>query len=293
MASVYDALRAIYAKYTTAKDIGTAFEHAALYYLRNAPEWKNLLEDVQLWKECELYNGRDNGIDLVARSRAGEYWAVQCKCWKDSDTLNYKDTATFFATAQANPDYVRCLLITSDCSISSELRRSIEDSRGKFVLLTAAKMDESPLDWQSFIDGGDKAEGPRFTLRPDQQQALGSVLKAFETNERCRMIMACGTGKTFVSLRIAEALAPEGTVLFCAPSIALVSQACAAWNSLTSRNMRFLTVCSDSKASNAKNDTAADSLADLPYPATTNAQTLVRNYLHMHNGGGSKAAHLR
>ncbi|MBQ7502553.1 DEAD/DEAH box helicase [bacterium] len=153
------------------------------------------------------------------------------------------------------------------------------------MLLTAAKMDESQLDWQSFISGGGRAERPQFSLRPDQKQALDNVLNAFKTNDRCRMIMACGTGKTFVSLRIAEAMAPRGTILFCAPSIALVSQACASWNSLAAQNMRFLAVCSDSKASDTKNDTAASSLADLPYPATTNAKTLAANYWHMRRQG--------
>ncbi|MBQ7502552.1 restriction endonuclease [bacterium] len=85
MASVYDALNAIYAKYTTTKDIGTAFERAALYYLSNAPEWTNLVEDVRLWSECELRDGRDNGIDLVAKDRGdGTYWAIQCKCYAGS-----------------------------------------------------------------------------------------------------------------------------------------------------------------------------------------------------------------
>lgn len=69
-------------------------------------------------------------------------------------------------------------------------------------------------------------------------------------NERGKLIMACGTGKTYTSLLIAEQLfGNKGLVLFMVPSIALLGQSLNAWSADAKKPIKAVCICSDSKAS--------------------------------------------
>lgn len=63
--------------------------------------------------------------------------------------------------------------------------------------------------------------------------------------------MACGTGKTLMSLRLAEdwMQGNPGALLFCAPSISLVRQSMRERMAQARVPMSPLVVCSDSRAS--------------------------------------------
>ena len=91
--------------------------------------------------------------------------------------------------------------------------------------------------------------------------------------------MACGTGKTLMSLRLAEDWMQglPGTLLFCAPSISLVGQSMREWMAQARVPMSSLVVCSDSKASR-RDDSLPMTLMDFEYPATTNPESLLRSY---------------
>ena len=90
--------------------------------------------------------------------------------------------------------------------------------------------------------------------------------------------MACGTGKTFTSLKIAERQTNNhGFVLFLMPSLALLSQTLYDWKRQASANMTTFAVCSDSKVGKSGDeDDFASYLrpSDLSFPATTDAQSL-------------------
>ncbi len=84
--------------------------------------------------------------------------------------------------------------------------------------------------------------------------------------------MACGTGKTFTSLRLAEQLVPEGgRILFLAPSISLVSQTLREWTAQAHDPIHAFVVCSDSKVGHDEEDLRTH---DLAYPATTDSRKL-------------------
>ena len=95
-------------------------------------------------------------------------------------------------------------------------------------LITLKDMEEAPIDWTAFsLDKPDelKCSTVKKTPRPHQEEALEAVLKGFEAHDRGKSIMACGTGKTYTSLVIAQKMVkPGGTVLFLVPSISLLSQ---------------------------------------------------------------------
>ena len=91
--------------------------------------------------------------------------------------------------------------------------------------------------------------------------------------------MACGTGKTFTSLKIAEQEAGAGgLVLFLAPSIALVGQTLREWVAECSVSIFPICICSDSRVGRLKQKKTEDedivSITDLAYPASTDVATI-------------------
>jgi len=87
--------------------------------------------------------------------------------------------------------------------------------------------------------------------------------------------MACGTGKTFTSLKLAEEYVGEGgSVLFLVPSISLLSQTLTEWSREATVELRPFAVCSDVKVGrrNAEEDM---SVVDLAEPATTSSAKLM------------------
>lgn len=91
--------------------------------------------------------------------------------------------------------------------------------------------------------------------------------------------MACGTGKTFTALKIAEALAGKGKhVLFLVPSLALIAQTIREWTADTKTELRSFAVCSDAQVGKRRkdnNDIAEIEVHELEFPATTKAAKLV------------------
>ncbi len=94
-------------KQLSKKEMGAVFERLTQLYLKTAPEYQSKLQDVWLLRDVpadtrrRLYlPGPDEGIDLIARTREGEYWAVQAKFRSESDKpLNLKALGTFRALA--------------------------------------------------------------------------------------------------------------------------------------------------------------------------------------------------
>jgi predicted helicase len=117
----------------------------------------------------------------------------------------------------------------------------------------------------------------RKKLRDHQRVALDKVRDGLAVRDRGKLIMACGTGKTFTSLKIAEELVPAGgTVLFLVPSISLLSQSLREWTQESEVELRPFAVCSDTKVGKrTKAQESEDiSVVDLALPATTNPTRL-------------------
>ncbi|WP_375635098.1 MULTISPECIES: type ISP restriction/modification enzyme, partial [unclassified Bartonella] len=116
--------------------------------------------------------------------------------------------------------------------------------------------------------------------RPHQEEAIKKVCEGLKEADRGKLIMACGTGKTFTSLKIAETLAGKGKrVLFLVPSLALVSQTIREWTADAQVPLRSFAVCSDTKVGKRRknqDDIVGMETSDLVLPATTDAQALAK-----------------
>ena len=198
-------------------------------------------EKVWLWNEWPENDGPDTGIDLVTRQYNGEYCAIQCKCYADDGSLSMKSVATFLAKAQSLKMKHTILVYTGD-TLTGHAQKVLRDSRTGII--TPEHFRQSSINWDKF---------PRITriknpkkLRLHQINAVEDVLKGFEDNDRGKMIMACGTGKTLATLHVAERMVGRGgTVLVLVPSISLILQSMREWSDNANIKHRYMAVCSD------------------------------------------------
>ncbi|GAA7573689.1 hypothetical protein HpBHB4_11780 [Helicobacter pylori] len=90
--------------------------------------------------------------------------------------------------------------------------------------------------------------------------------------------MACGTGKTYTSLKIMEALDPK-IMLFLAPSIALLSQTFREYAQEKSEPFYASIVCSDVKVGQSKNEDNDDiKFSELPIKPSTRLEDILSVY---------------
>lgn len=268
-------------------DKGAHFERLMQAFLQTEPQYSELYDEVWRWSE---YPGRgnrpDTGIDLVARSRdSGALTAIQCKFFGQNTTVTKPMLDSFLSasgklTVDYTPEFESRLIVSTSDTWGKNAEDAIVDQTIPVERLRVQDLDESSIDWSKFIwhEPDVLTKKARKTPFDYQRTAIEDVVAGFATRDRGKLIMACGTGKTFTSLRLAEKVVPlGGTVLFLMPSIALLSQTLKEWTIQTELPMRSFAVCSD--VSVGKRRTEEDiPVTDLAFPATTNASALVKQF---------------
>jgi len=261
------------------RDLGDRFERLMRAYLKLDPQYVAIFSDVWMWKdwphrEALGYRAPDTGIDLVAKLREDEgYCAIQCKFYDSPIPLG--DLGNFF-TLSGKGGFTQRLIVAT-ANLSKHAADALENQTIPVELMTLEDLDASPIDWTQFsLDKPDQLRKlPKKDPREHQSEALVNVTKGFTTSNRGKLIMACGTGKTYTSLIVAQEMVKPGqTILFLVPSIALLSQTLRAWTADASVPLRCFAVCSDSKASRNEEDMR---IYELAYPATTNATKLAKS----------------
>lgn len=266
---------------TSKRDMGDKFERLVLAYLKNDPMYKDRFRNVWLWMEWPKRNNKpDTGIDLIAEEEAtGDIWAVQCKFYDPYHTLEKQDIDSFFTASGKSPFTKRMIVSTTD-RWSKNAEDAILNQNPPVTRLRVEDLADSPIDWNQFsLKRPQKVNlRPKKQLRPHQIDALNKVMAGFETSDRGKLIMACGTGKTFTALKIAEQFASQnGQILFLVPSISLLSQTLREWTAEATVSLHSVAVCSDTKAGKRKaeqSDTDDIHAYDLALPPTTEAKTI-------------------
>ena len=250
-------------QYPLAKAEGDAFEELCAFYLENGPwgkengahvwKWGNAQNPLTLGAENDRdRSSQDKGCDLVIQTNDGSYFVVQCKYYpKSTLTLDGAHLANIFplATRYKVPDeHIAFCYIADYVSPEAE---DVLNSHRCFTKEAFENFDYSPMF-------GGKREPKE--LRKYQSEAVRKCKEGFEKEESegksqiGKLIMACGTGKTFTAFSLARSLS-EGnpyTVLFLAPSISLVSQTFQDWGTEADGNISSLIVCSDTRADKGK-----------------------------------------
>lgn len=278
----------------TEKEKGTKFERLMRSWLLTDPRY-NELEKVWLWEEFpgrKDFGGTDTGIDLVAKTEMGDYWAIQCKCYAEDATIDKPAVDSFLATSSRTftnevtfqtTRFSNRVWISTTSHWGSNAEEAIRNQEPPVTRVGMADLNSSPVDWQKLLDGltGNSALVEGKKPRKHQLDAISKAYTHYiaEGNDRGKLIMACGTGKTYTSLLIAEQLLNgKGLVLFMVPSIALLGQSLNAWSADAGKPIKAVCICSDSKASRKiqknKYDDADDSVVDLAVPASTNPKSI-------------------
>jgi len=260
---------------------GEKFERLMVDYFFLDPTLAVEYDEVQRWPEWDHREGsHDSGIDLVARSKStGEWTAIQCKFYDPKRTLQKEDIDSFFTASGRAWDGVRFtnrIVISTTDRWSHHAETALSGQQIPVQRIGLADIAESPIDWMQVSKEGlefQLKKAVRHALRPDQKDAIAAIRAGFESHDRGKWISACGTGKTFTSLKLAEQLCAENggqlKVLFLAPSISLVSQTLREWMGQTQTEIRPFVVCSDSKAGKQAEDITTH---DIPLPTTDAAR---------------------
>lgn len=207
--TVYEALAPILTESQTTKEQGAKYEALCAYYLKADPFWSSFysrvgtLEQAASWPDSPVYGqNQDIGIDLFAQTAvSGDWHAIQCKCYDPEKPLPKGVCDSFFAALMNRDDISDWLIMTSAGGAGRNLEMQMG---GLSCFIDTAKMAASGIDWSHFIDGLPPEERVTYDPRPHQREAIDSILLAFGEQDRCKAIMACGTGKTLMSLRLTE-----------------------------------------------------------------------------------------
>lgn len=267
---------------TSNRSLGDMFERLIAAYLKTDPQYADRLADVWLWSEWPDRWDTDVGVDLVARERGtGDYWAIQCKFYDPAHSLQKADIDSFFtasgkrfSTTDGDRHFSSRMIVSTTDKWSKHAEDALADQAISVTRLWFKDLADSPIDWSQFSLSNikDIRLKKKKEPRPHQEEAIGSVIEGFKAADRGKLIMACGTGKTFTALRLAEqATGENGRILFLAPSISLVSQSLREWTAEAVAPVHALVVCSDSKVGKEEEDIRTH---DLAYPATTDARKL-------------------
>lgn len=287
----------------TEKDKGTQFERLMKSWLFTDPRYTQLT-NIWLWEEFPSrkdFGGKDIGIDLVAKTELGDYWAIQCKCYKETTVIDKPAVDSFLATSsktfsdvetlQTRKFSARLWISTTDKwgSTAEEALRNQDPPVNRVGLVD---LDASPVEWDKLLQGLEGKEALSEGKKPMHHQlvAISKAAEHYKTYDRGKLIMACGTGKTYTSLVMVETLLGQrGLVLFMVPSISLLGQSLNAWASDAKKPIKAVCICSDSRASRKiqkELDLITDAPIDLAVPACTDSRSIVRQLKGYRNHDG-------
>lgn len=258
------------------REKGTYFEELIVAYLRNEATYRDLYSHVWTyaqWAKLQGLDGRDVGIDLVAKTAAtDEFHAIQCKFYAEDYRVSKGDLDSFFTASGKKPFSLR-VIVTTTSNWNEHANDALQDQQPPCIKIDLLALESSQIDWSVYQPRAAVQLKTKKVLRDHQVRALNAVDQGLATAERGKMIMACGTGKTLTSLKIAQRLAGQGKrVLFLVPSLSLLSQTLTEWTQESDIPLHSFAVCSDTDVGKKrkKGDDVVQTYAhELRYPATT------------------------
>lgn len=285
------------------KEKGTKFERLMRLWLLTDPRYERLVQ-VWMWNDFPSkseFGGKDTGIDLVAKTEMGEYWAIQCKCYQDDAVIDKPSVDSFLATSSrtfTNPETFQTTSFSNRLWISTtnhwgtNAEEAIKNQNPPVSRIGLIDLETSPVDWEKLEEGvsGNSARSEGKQPLEHQLRAISAAMSHYKNHDRGKLIMACGTGKTYTSLQIAETmLQGNGLVLFLVPSISLLGQALNAWYGDAKETIKAVCICSDNKAQKKISkdaDDVTDSAVDLALPSSTNAKSISKQLISYINHKG-------
>lgn len=280
------------------RDKGDRFERLMQAYLQTDPKYAYKFKHVWMWKDFfarKDLGGIDTGIDLVALTDDGDFWAIQCKCYQEDTVIDKYTVDPFLSTSSREfrneelktVGFSQRLWISTTNKWGPNATEAIKNQNPPVTRINLIELQQAPVDWIKLDQGisGEQSRQAKHKIRSHQQDAVDLAHAYFKTNDRGKLIMACGTGKTFTSLRIAEKETKgKGHILYLVPSIALLGQILREWSAEAEEPINPICICSDPEVSRKKSkndDYDSFSVIDLALPASTNPKNIKLQFEHI------------
>ncbi|MDR1167180.1 MAG: DEAD/DEAH box helicase family protein, partial [Deltaproteobacteria bacterium] len=295
--NIDDILTKLRAEARSEREKGDSFERLMIRFLKTYPVYDSRFTDVWQWRDFAGRGGiaeGDTGIDIVARTKEGQFWAVQAKFYQEETLISKADLDGFLATSGRSFNFsgkrisfAKRLLVSTTNAWSSNAETAIRDQTPPVSRISLTDLRAEGVDWKRLDEGfyGNAARPARKELRDYQREAVEKAREHYASRARGKVILPCGTGKTLQSLKIAESETDgRGFVLFLAPSIALVGQTLREWSVDAAKPFFGFCVCSDPTVSEGSSrlsdeeDGDSYRTVDLPLPVTTSPK-LIAEYL--------------
>lgn len=296
MATFWTIIEDIRKNAYTERDKGTRFERLIRNYLKTSKKYEILLKEVWLWSEFPYrreFGGTDTGIDLVALTNDGQYWAIQCKCYAENTTIDKAAVDSFLSTSSRRfkddnmeiQSFSSRIWFATNNKWGKNAKEAFENQNPPAYIVNPWEVaDDQTVDWEQLDAGMHGATAfKKRDMSPKQHQkiALEKAAEYYKTHDRGKLIMACGTGKTYTSLCLVEQETQNrGLILVLVPSIALINQTLNEWQSCAKHDIYPICVCSDSTASRLKDNDNADNPVDLAMPASTNYRSVAQQLVN-------------
>lgn len=281
------------------KDKGERFERLMQAYLQTDPKYSYQFKKVWLWNEFpgkRDLGGNDTGIDLVALTYNNDFWAIQCKCYQETATIDKPAVDSFLSTSSREfkdeslrtTGFAQRLWISTTNKWGPNAYEAIKNQNPPVTRINLHDLMDAPVDWEKLENGihGEKGRTEKKKIFPHVIEVSDKACNFFKENERGRLIMACGTGKTMASLKIAEKQTNhKGNILFLVPSIALIGQTLKEWSSQANEPINPICICSDPEITKKKTtfDEDLTSTIDLAWPASTNPDYILKQFQYYQN----------
>lgn len=247
--------------------------HKALYQIKEVYSPK--IEGREIPKEIEKklkLSHKDDGVDGVFVTTDGKYTAYQAKFRSCRRSPASNELNNFWAEAE----YADNRLVIANCA-------SLPRDTGKRKCGSSVLVDKFDLLSNDFFDFLFNAvtsgclENTREKLSPKDFQIpiIKAAVDGLNTVDKGKIIAACATGKTLISLWISEKINAE-TVLFFAPNLSLIRQSIERWTENANINFQYLAVCSDVTVSSEIEDDLFLEAIDLDVPVTTDVDSIIK-----------------
>jgi superfamily II DNA or RNA helicase len=264
---------------------GVVFERLTQLYLQTVPEYQSELAHIWTLREVPpdvrkllALPTLDEGIDFIACTKHGEYWAIQSKFRSQHDKpLTRKELGTFTSLAFNTCNNI-ALAVVAHTASKPVSKRHLMRNTTEIGLDRWQSLDHEA--WSLFVGKlKGRSAAPKARMpRPHQRAAIAAAKAHFVRDgaARGRLIMPCGTGKSLTAYWIAEALKAK-TILVAVPSLALVRQSLTDWTrEFLAHGIKpdWLCVCSDETVGNFERDEFVGEVYDLGLPTHTDAKQI-------------------
>ena len=242
------------------KFAGDIFELITKHFLLTDSKYQSYLKNVWLLDEVPEnikinlnLPDQDEGIDLIAETIKGKFWAIQSKYRSNPNenlTLGGKGgLATFSSLAFTYCKNISHGLVVTTVNRSPKKMKLINNV-GFETLDSFLSLDDNHSEgWEILRNSSLKkiVKPKKLNPRPHQTEGINKAIKYFENNDRGKIIMPCGTGKSLLAFWLVRDMGVKN-VLISVPSLALIQQTLKTWTRellINDLNADWLCVCSD------------------------------------------------